>query len=481
MHDAVTRAFIVAALVVITLGGCRSRSSDPPAATKPTLDSALLREFAGAYPEAAPKGGALREIDIVAAETVLPLVDGTAMRVWAYNGSVPGPVLRVRLGETIRVRFTNKLPQSTTIHWHGVRVPNGMDGVPHVTQPAIEPGQTFVYEFAPKDAGTFWFHPHVRAAEQVERGLYGVLIVEDAAPLPYTRDVVWVLDDWLRDASGQIVEQFVTPHDLAHDGRWGNVVTTNGTTKETLVVGSGDRIRLRLVNTANGRVFKPDLSALDAKVIAIDGMYVREPMSPKGLEIAPGNRVDLDVSLAGASSSRIEIVDHFYASSPNHLADIVIGADSPVAPPFASPAHARVPKWAEAMSVPAHHDYQLDARRGGPYGVEWTIDGVAMHDHDHAQASSVTLEHGKFYRLRFTNLSSRLHPIHLHGMFFRLLARNGNAVDEPFFRDTALIHAKETIDVGVVPLDDGRWMMHCHILEHAEAGMMTTIDVRSGS
>jgi FtsP/CotA-like multicopper oxidase with cupredoxin domain len=104
------------------------------------------------------------------------------LKVWAYNGQVPGPVLRVRLGETLRVHFTNNLPEETTIHWHGVRLPNAMDGVPGVTQPPVPPAGEFVYEFTPKDAGTFWFHPHVRASEQVERGLYGVLVVEDASP-----------------------------------------------------------------------------------------------------------------------------------------------------------------------------------------------------------------------------------------------------------------------------------------------------------
>jgi FtsP/CotA-like multicopper oxidase with cupredoxin domain len=113
---------------------------------------------------------------------------------------VPGPTLRVRLGDCVQVKFTNRLPQPTTIHWHGVRVPNGMDGVPHVTQPPIEPSATFVYDFAPKDAGTFWFHPHLRPSEQIERGLYGVLIVDEPEPPPYAEDVVWVLHDWLLDS-----------------------------------------------------------------------------------------------------------------------------------------------------------------------------------------------------------------------------------------------------------------------------------------
>src|SRR5258708_7057549 len=136
--------------------------------------STALGEFAGAYPILARPNGIVRTFDLVAAPADVTFGDGR------------------RLGETLRVRFTNRLPQPTTIHWHGVRVPNAMDGVPGVTQPAIQPGESFVYEFTPKDAGTFWFHPHLRSSEQIERGLFGVLVVEDRLPRPYSRDVVWV-------------------------------------------------------------------------------------------------------------------------------------------------------------------------------------------------------------------------------------------------------------------------------------------------
>jgi FtsP/CotA-like multicopper oxidase with cupredoxin domain len=453
------------------LGSCRSASRHDTAA------SSLLNEFASSYPSDATPIGVIRTFDLVAAESDSALVDGTKMRVWSHNGTVPGPTLRVRLGETLRVRFTNRLPQPTTIHWHGVRVPNAMDGVPHATQPPVAPGETFIYEFTPKDAGTFWFHPHLRSSEQVERGLYGVLIVDDAHPLPYSRDAVWVLDDWLRDERGQIIEQFNTPRDLMHDGRWGNFVTVNSTMRETLAVASGERIRLRLLNSANGRVFKPDFSGLDAKVIAIDGLYLREPIDPRGFEIAPGNRVDLDIAFTANRSQRIPIFDRFYPSRPNHLADITVDGIVTAPPFFPSPAHAHVPAWRDGLASTVDAEFRLNARRGGPLGVEWTINDVAFGGHDHQARVSGRFTQGSFRHLRFTNESYRLHPIHLHGMFFRLLARNGVPADEPFFRDTALIHAKETIDIGVVPLDVGHWMLHCHILEHAEAGTMTMIEV----
>jgi len=439
----------------------------------------LAHELRGAYPESAAPTGVVRTFDIEAREAELPLVDGGKLRVWAYNGQVPGPELRIRLGETLRVRFTNRLAQPTTIHWHGVRVPNGMDGVPNLTQPAVPPGGTFTYEFTPKDAGTFWFHPHVRSSEQVERGLYGVLIVEDRAPPPYTRDVVWVLDDWLLDETRQIFGAFNTPHDLMHDGRWGNFVTVNARRDTALAARGGERIRLRLLNASNARIYAPDFGALEPQIIAVDGLYLARPIPLGRFELAPGNRLDLDITMPAAPASRsLPVIDRFYPDMPNHLADVVIDGAAGAPPRFPSPARARVPSWSAGLSIPATKEFHLNARRGGTYGIEWTINDQAFAGHEHHAPPMLIMDRGGWVRLRFVNDSFRLHPIHLHGMFFRLLARNGVPVDEPFFRDTVLVHSKEAIDIGLVPLDAGKWMMHCHILEHAEAGMMTLFEVR---
>lgn len=459
-------------VILVAVASCRdSRATATP-------QDRLLSEFSGAYAAQVTPTGVVRDFEIVAAPTTLPLVDGKQLEVWAYNGQVPGPTLRIKLGETLRVRFTNKLPQPTTIHWHGVRVPNAMDGVPNVTQPPVEPGGTFVYEFTPKDAGMFWFHPHLRSSEQVERGLYGVLIVEDRQPPPYTREVVWVLDDWLLDATGKIYDKFNTRHDLAMDGRWGNAITINGRTQTILKVQPGERIRLRMLNSANGRVFRPDFGDLDATIVAVDGLYLREPIPVATFEMTPGNRLDIDIAFDRSTASPPELWDRFYPQRPNKLATFAIDGDVVATPQFASPAAAHVPHWLDGLSIPVTHSYQLDARRGGPYGIEWTIDGIAMDSDHHHHDPTVTLKQGAFAHLQFVNHSARIHPIHLHGTFFRLLARNGQPVDEPFFRDVVLVHARETIDIGLVPSELGTWMMHCHILEHAEAGMMTTFAVR---
>jgi FtsP/CotA-like multicopper oxidase with cupredoxin domain len=463
---------VVGALWGLFLLGCKPAEPQDPVSK---AVRALTADFAAAYPETVRERGTVREYELAAAPTTLRMFDGRPLNVWAYNNRVPGPVLRAKVGERLRVRFTNHLPQETTVHWHGVRVPNAMDGVPGVTQPPIQPGESFVYDFVPKDAGTFWFHPHLRSSEQVERGLFGVLIVEDETPPAYTKDAVWVLDDWRLGQDGEVDPNFVTPHDLMHDGRWGNVVTVNGHLREVLEVRAGERFRLRLVNTANGRVFAPDFGDLDAKVIAVDGLYAGEPMSPKGFELAPGNRVDLDITIPTGSAGReLEVIDRF-TRQPIRLASVRVSGAAVETPTFPSPARASIPTWTNFDAVPAR-SIVLNAERGGPYGISWTLNGVAHVGH-HSMEPSEELALGHFARLRFENASYRLHPVHMHGVFFKVLSRNGAPVSEPHWRDTVLVHAKESVDVGLVPLDAGDWMLHCHILEHAEAGMMTTVRV----
>ena len=461
-----------------------ARSGTRAAVGNGAIRGALLKEFRGAYPAEAVATGRVVEVEIEAAPASADLGIGRPVEVWAYNGSVPGPTIRLRLGDTLRVKLTNHLPAPTTIHWHGVRVPNAMDGVPGVTQPPVAPGETFVYEFTPKDAGTFWFHPHVRSSEQLERGLYGVLVVEDPAPRPYSRDVVWVLDDWLLAADGRIAEPFNTRHDLAHDGRWGNRITVNGRTLPAIAVEPGERIRLRLLNVANGRVFAPDFSRFEeAQAIAFDGLYAAAPSPITGIELAPGNRVDLDLVVPRSTAGRrILIVDRF-TRSPIPLAELVVGNTPVTTPRFPTPARASVPAWKAAATVAADYTITLAARAGGPYGIEWTLnDRVMRHEEGapHEHASDYVLTSARWAKLRFVNGSARLHPMHIHGAFFKVLARDGHPLDERHWRDTVLVRPRETVDIGLVPLDIGRWMLHCHILEHAESGMMTLVDVRPG-
>lgn len=438
-----------------------------------SLTKQLEQEFSGAYRNNPEPSNKIQTVELIASEKQGWIVPPYVTPVWTYNGTVPGPVIRIKLGETLKVKLVNQLTQPTSVHWHGVRVPNAMDGVPGVTQPPIQPGHSFTYEFTPKDPGTFWFHPHVNAAEQIERGLHGVLVVEDPKEPDYSQDLVWVLDDWLLDKGAKIYSEFVTRHDLAHDGRWGNVMTVNGKVQPSFSVKAGERIRIRLVNVANGRVFSPSFDPLSPQVIAVDGMLAGESFPLKRFLMAPGNRMDLDIVIPKTAAGKsLAVTDHFGRKSGT-LAFLNVEPNTTVKTPlFPSPKAGHFPVWDKAMNVPVAHEFILNAKRGGPYGISWMIDDKTGHDHP-----LIDLKSGHFSRLRFTNKSSRLHPMHLHGQFFKLLAVDGLAVQENFWRDTILIGPKSSVDIGLVPIDKGLWANHCHILEHAEAGMMSTIKV----
>lgn len=472
-----------AGLAVLALqagtGGCRTVEAPPDVLDR---SDPLAVEFEGAYPAHRSPTGGIRTFHVRASAASTDLGGGLRLSTWAYEDQVPGPTLRVVLGDTLRVHFRNDLAEPTTIHWHGVRVPNPMDGVPGVTQPPIPPGGTFLYEFTPKDAGTFWFHPHVRSSEQVERGLHGVLVVEDPASTPFHRDSVWVLDDWKLEASGALDERFVTRHDLMHDGRWGNVITANGRVDTTIDARPGERIRIRMLNVANGRVFAPEFPGLKPTVVALDGMALPAPIPADRLELAPGNRADLDLVVPTELAGReVVVADRFSRQRPPLVRLRVSGDAVPAREGVVASGY--VPEWKRALALPPRHVFRLNARQGGPYGVEWTInDRVMRHEHidghqHHGPLNEYPLDLGRFVKLRFVNESSRLHPMHLHGTFFRVLARNGLPVDERAWRDTVLLRPREAVDIGLVPLDPGRWMMHCHILEHAESGMMSLLNV----
>ena len=248
--------------------------------------------------------------------------------VWAYDGQIPGPEFRVRQGDRLRIAVTNALAEETTVHWHGVRVPNAMDGVPHMPRPPIAPGETFTYEFDAMDAGTFWYHPHMRSHEQVGRGLYGVLIVEEREPIQVDRDLAWVLGDWRLKPDASISDDFGTMMDASHNGRVGNTVTINGRLLDDFPVRAGERIRLRLINAANARIFGLRFQGHRPQVVAIDGHPV-EPHEPEDgrIVLAPAMRIDLVLDLIGNPGDRTTVVDDFYRDLAYRLVDLAYGPE----------------------------------------------------------------------------------------------------------------------------------------------------------
>ena len=484
MVTAAAGAVVLAGVITVSFGlGGAGKEAAAAGMTPAQTKERLTAEFSDFFePLVEPRG--VTEITLTASASTVELMDGVQTEVWSYNGTVPGPQIRVPFGNMLRINFENQLPQETTIHFHGIRVPNAFDGVPGVTQPPVPPGGTFTYEFTPKDSGTYWYHPHVNASEQVERGLYGTIVVEDPAVGPrYTDDMVWVIDDWLLTEAGQVYSRFVTQRDLAHDGRWGNVVTVNGKQRPKFTVQPGARVRVRLVNSSNGRVYRLYFAGLTATAIAVDGLYVRDPFPTYGFDLAPGNRLDVDITIpADAAPGReYPLQDHF-GRGIGELGTIVVAGEAVPTPQFDYPSNDSVPEWAGAAGLSPDVQVLQNAQRAthagrgphghGPHNIEWTLNGKTYSDYD-----PITLTYNTFNKVRYINQSARLHPMHLHGQFFKVLSRNGTPVDEGFFRDTVLIYGREEIEIGIVPVDRGRWAHHCHILEHADAGMMGIVDV----
>jgi FtsP/CotA-like multicopper oxidase with cupredoxin domain len=439
-----------------------------------------------------------KEFRLTAQPAQVPLVGGAhpETAVWAYNGTVPGPEIRVLQGDRLRITVENRLKDETTVHWHGIRLPNAMDGVPHLTQPPIAPGARFVYEFDVPDAGTYWYHPHTQSAEQVGRGLSGAFIVEERAPIRVDRDVVWVLSDWRLLPDAQISADFRNRHDMSHNGRVGNTVTVNGRVAETFAVRRGERIRLRLINAANARIFALRFAGHRPIVIAYDGHPV-EPHEPGGGRLVLGTamRIDVVLDMTGKPGERFHVTDDFYRGLEYRLLDLVYGGE----PVRDKPLDAAVALPPNALPEPdlrsaERHEIRLnggmmgmmggrDGAMGGMMnmmemmqtGKIWFINGKGVLGH--VMEPMLVLRRGASCVLAMSNETAWWHPMHLHGHAFRVLSRNGAPTKHREWQDTVLMAPREKVEIAFVADNPGNWMFHCHVLEHQESGMMGLIRV----
>jgi len=414
-----------------------------------------------------------------------------ATPVWAYNQVVPGPEIRLTQGDRVQIAVENALDEQTTVHWHGLRVPHNMDGVPHLTQEPIEPGQRFVYEFDVPDAGTYWYHPHQRSSEQVGRGLYGPMIIEEREPITVDRDITWVIDDWRLKNDARISDDFANRHDMSHNGRIGNTVTINGQIPDSFQVQHGERIRLRLINVANARNMALDFHDHQPWIVALDGQPVtpHEPIN-QTVVLGPAMRADIVLDMSGDPNSRFTITDTFYTGREYKLIDVVYSPQSlrsnALDSAIALPANTLPEPF---MSGITRHQIRFS---GGMMGrmmmgernnmmsmmrerKMWFINGVAASDY--VMDPLMTLERNRSYLIEMINDTAWHHPIHLHGHSFRVVRRNGEATKHQPWQDTVLMAPEENVEIALVADNPGDWMFHCHILEHQAAGMMGIIRV----
>lgn len=427
-------------------------------------------------------------VDLNAFETQIQLVEGDYPKttVWGFNGAVPGPVLGGKQGDRMRVRLRNGLSEDTAVHWHGMRVANGMDGVPGMTMGAVPPQGTFAYDIALKDAGTYWYHSHNRSLQQVSKGLYGVVVVEETTPPDVDLDLAVVLDDWRLSQEAQISDDFGNMHDLSHAGRLGNYI--HAVVEPTPnVLQTNQRLRLRFVNTATDRIMPMVLQGVEGWVVARDGMPLAAPEIMGEVSLGPAERVDVIVDVTAEADGEVLLAfregDQGYVLS---AFPVVPGSRTrrgapPALPPnpitnIASVEGARlVPLAMEGGAMgglrsATFKGEKLDMRGLVEQGQLWALSGVAgLPDRPLFEAAR-----GETVVLNMRNDTAFPHAMHMHGMHFQEVLPDGTFGPH---KDTVLMIRGEERAFAFVADNPGKWLIHCHMLSHQTAGMKTWFTV----
>jgi FtsP/CotA-like multicopper oxidase with cupredoxin domain len=463
------------------------------------------------------------------ASVVRKTVAGKAFAMYAFNRQIPGPLIKVAREATIHVRFTNRIDQPTTVHWHGVRLDNRFDGVPGVTQDPVQPGETFDYTIHFPDAGIYWYHPHVREDIQQDLGLYGNMLVRSEREGYYNavhREEVVVLDDILLEGDelvpfGREAANFVIM------GRFGNVLLINGEQTYDLTVKTGELVRFYLTNVSNTRTFNLSFGGALIKLVGADiGKFEREIMVP-GVAIAPAQRYVIEVLFEQPGehviTNRIRAVNHMagrFFSAVDTLG-VVRVTEEPASPVYADDfrdlkideaVQREVESYRQYVDAPVNRELLLSVEvRDLPIQVmqfiaidtvyRSPVEFTDVMSHMNWLSTSKEVRWilrdaetgtenmdidwrfgvGDVVKIRLRNdpraFHPMNHPIHLHGQRFLILSRDGVPNGNLAWKDTALLPVGATVDILLEVTNPGSWMLHCHIAEHLEAGMMMAFEV----
>lgn len=367
---------------------------------------------------------------------------------YLVNGTSPGPLIEATVGDLVEVRLVNDgVDDGITLHWHGVDVPNAADGVAGVTQDAVGDGEEFVYRFVADQAGSYWYHSHQVSHEQVRQGLLGPLVVHPAEPEPGALDQVAVLH------------------------RYAEGPTLNGTEGTTTIDAEpGQRVRVRVVNTDNGRA-PLWVTGAPYKVLAVDATDVNEPEPVEGLKygLPAGGRVDLGVTVppggvridfSGTTSLVLgeDPTDGAGSSAPSEFVDLLS---------YGTPADIGF----DPDDADRRFDYRIGKRPGfldGRPGMWWSINGHLFPD-----VPMYMVDEGDVVVMEIENNSDDAHPMHLHGHHAVVLSRDGKpASGSPWWIDSLEVSVGESYEIAFVADNPGLWMDHCHNLTHAAEGLV---------
>ena len=444
------------------------------------------------YPSGAEEGPSQAPLNLRASEvqrTLLPNLQHPA-QLFLYNGQSPGPIIRRRCGERLSILFHNDLAVPSTVHWHGIRIINEMDGVPGLTQQPVLPGESHLYDFHLPDAGTYWYHAHFNSLEQVARGLYGPLIVDgDELESSETEDVVLLLDDWWVGEDGKFIDGFTDWTQGKPGGRIGNVITVNGKPPGQNMVLPTDRpIRLRLINAANAREFFLEFNQPDAHVVAVDGQPLDSPLTIQGsMRLGPAQRLDMVLTLP--LSDKVELLEASgTVESGNVLASftarqsatlpnrqIALKANDLPEPDLSDPLLVPFVMTGGSTSEIEGAVYNGEVRAQSELAKAqqvWAFNGTA----DLPQEPLFRVRRGTSVRLIMENRTGWSHAMHVHGHHFRVLDSR-DELDRASWRDTVMIDRNQKLDIAFFADNPGRWLLHCHMLQHAVSGMRTWFEV----
>ena len=404
---------------------------------------------------------------------------GAETAVQGYGGSVPGPLLRVKLGETVSVRLVNKLAQPTSLCWHGVRIVNAMDGVAGLTQPPVAPGATFDYRFTPPDAGLFWYHPHVfpQSAEQIGHGLYGVLIVDEADPPNVDDDVLLVLDDWSFDGKGQIAGDWLDPAQVRGVGRIGSVVTVNSKPAPMpLAARPGARLRVRVLNACAARIALVGFEGAQPTVIALDSQpsEIFRPARDT-VPVGPGARFEVMLDVP-AQAGKAAIVLRGLGVPDQPLVQVAIEGDRlPARPPVAKLPENPLLSTRIPLEKALKRDLVIALTPLTDKSWAWSLGGAPSDGLSKKPLFSV--KRGGAVTLAFVNKSEQVQQMHVHGHVFRVLHDLDDGWD-PYWRDSILVAPGKTKHVAFIADNPGKWATESLVLDRQVTGLAGWFEVR---
>lgn len=448
-------------------------------------------------------------------------INGVSYKMLAYNGSIPGPLIKVPQGAEVTINFKNGTDMNTLLHSHGVRMDNEFDGS-QLTQEEMKPSETFSYKLKFPDAGMYWYHPHVREDYQQELGLYGnylVVATDDKYWNEVNREVPLILDDILIE-NGKI-NLSKEEADRTLMGRYGNVMLMNGETNYQLSATQGEVIRFYLTNAANVRPFNFSIKGAQLKLVGGDAGATEHEEWKNSVILGPSERVVVEVLFAKEGTYALEhktpdktyelgtvnvtggVASPYYGDIFSILRtnEIVTASINPYREYLSKPIDKELNLTIDMMGGMGGHMMPDGSMMGGMMmGGEVSADGIEWEDTDMAMMNEMAtkdmtkwkivdkatgksnmdikwdFKSGDKVKVRITNDAKSAHPmqhpIHFHGQRFLVVNENGTMNDNLVWKDTVMVPAGQYVDILLDTTNPGDWMAHCHIAEHLEAGMM---------